>query len=155
MKNENKPERKFDLLKEDQIKKWIENGIDHEAIQFCNEFGKEIAVGKFTTSQIRIFYGEMRRIELAINNNDQNDNDKNDNDKVLKDKEKTAFLMLKPRLAYAEKRNNTVGMQQFRSFFNIAYKYIFNKNSDIPLIYFKNFMYLMEGILAYHKFYEN
>ncbi len=131
-------------LDENKIQKWIASGIDSDAIDFCDWFGKRIAKGELTTSQIRIFYGEMQRIKMRVK----------DEDLSLKDNEKTAFLMLRPRLAYAVKRHKTEGIKEFYKFFTIVYDSIKKCDSENMLKMFKNFMFLFEGILAFHKYYE-
>lgn len=126
------------------IRKWITSGIDSDAIDFCDWFGNQIAKGELTTSQIRIFYGEMQRIKMRVKDEDQS----------LKDSEKTAFLMLRPRLAYAVKRHKNKGIEEFYKFFKIVYDCITKCDSEIKLNMFENFMFLFEGILAFHKYYE-
>jgi len=124
-----------------QVKHWVTTDIDAETLVFADSFGKELAKpidkngrddkeGALTTSQIRTFFGEMRRIEMSGY-----------------EKNKTDFLMLKPKLAYASKRHNKIGIDRFYKFLCEAHPFV---NSEQT---FKNFMRLMEAVLAYHKFY--
>lgn len=88
-----------------------------------------------TTSQIRIAFGEMRRIQQ----------------KGFKD-EIPGFLMLKPKLAYAVKRHDKRGIKEFYKLFSWAYDSVNTKNIADGQKHFKNFMEVMESILAYHKY---
>jgi len=121
------------------IKNWLLTGIDDTAIEFCDKFGKKIVEGKLTTSQIRIIFGELRRIEMRIKDK-----------KILPQNEKTTLLMLRPKLAYAVKRHNNEGIKEFNAFFKIAYDTIVKNNNFTT---FNNLMLLFEGILAFHKYY--
>lgn len=52
--------------------KWIHNGISEEAVNWANKFGEELAsrdgaIKPMTTSQLRKFYGELRRIDTDFN----------------------------------------------------------------------------------------
>jgi len=122
-------------LDKKKIEQWILKGIDKETVEFANGFGEFIANNGLTTSQIRTTFGEMRRIQL--------------NDYV---KEKTAFILLKPKLAYAVKRHGKTGLEKFYELFSIAYDFVDTENDNAGSIHFKNLMNLMEAVLAYHKF---
>lgn len=103
-----------------------------------NEMNEIIRYNKeegLTTSQIRNVFGEMRRIQM----------------KGYKE-EKTSFLLLKPKLAYAVKRHKKQGIQLFYEVFSIAYDAVDTNNYDQGKIHFNNFMNLMEAIIAYHKY---
>ena len=115
-------ENKFDS-------QWITDGITKEAIKFCEKFGKHIKNNGLSTSQIRNVYGELKRIQL----------------KGFK-KEKTSFLLLKPKMAYAAKRAKNSGATDFKKVFDKAFDLIDNSSEK-----YKNFMDIMEAILAYHK----
>jgi CRISPR-associated protein Csm2 len=112
-----------------KITDWIKLGIIKDCIAFADEFGKKIKDGGLTTSQIRNVFGEMRRIQMYGYDN-----------------QKTSFILLKPKLAYAVKRNENNGLKDFFKFFDIAYKSVDSKD------HFKNMMDLTEAVLAYHKF---
>lgn len=114
---------------------WIKNQIDADAIKFANDFGKKIKDGGLTTSQIRNVFGEMRRIQMKDFRN-----------------EISSFLLLKPKLAYAVKRNFNRGLQDFFVFFEKCYNAVDIEDPQTAEKQFKNFMHLMEAVLAYHKF---
>lgn len=88
-----------------------------------------------TTSQIRIAFGEMRKIQMNT---------------YLE--YKTDFLLLKPKLAYAVKRHDKKGLTEFYKLFEMAYDSVNTKNDQEGSKHFENFMQIMEAILAYHKF---
>jgi CRISPR-associated protein Csm2 len=119
-----------------QIKNWIKNKVDKDSVKFANGFGEHIAKSGLTTSQIRIVFGEMRRIQMNEYIN-----------------EKTAFILLKPKLAYAVKRHNSRGLTDFYKFFEIAYDIVDTNDDNTGSIHFENLMNLTEAILAYHKYY--
>lgn len=114
---------------------WISQGIDAKGISFAEQFGTYLKNNRLTTSQIRNVYGELKRIQ------------------VRKDfaKEKTSFLLLKPKMAYALGRDNrNEGLKQFNSVFVKAYSAIDAEAVDAGKK-FNNLVNLMEAILAYHK----
>ncbi len=115
---------------------WIKKGLDRDAVRFADKFGKIIShkFNGISTSQIRNVYGEMKRIQLKGFDN-----------------EKTAFLLLKPKLAYNAGRHKREGMQLFKEFFNKAYDLI--EPGEKGKKQYENLMLLMEAILAYHKAY--
>lgn len=130
-------EDKFESLQvnPETIKKWIVTGIDKSTIVFSNYFGEFFARNGLTTSQIRIVFGELRRIQMNGYT-----------------KEKTSFLLLKPKLAYAVKRNKSNGLTKFYDFFSIAYDAVETEDNKIGEVHFINFINLFESVLAYHKY---
>lgn len=125
--------------------KWIHNGITDEAIQWADEFGRNMSegvdkvIGALTTSQLRKFFGELRRIDTDL-------------DRKIGD-----LPMLKPMLAYAVGRDkNDKGMNKTKigefgkeiSKGLNAIREGEHRKSD-----FKNFVKLFEAIVAYHKYY--
>ncbi|WP_080905427.1 type III-A CRISPR-associated protein Csm2 [Parabacteroides sp. Marseille-P3160] len=113
---------------------WITKGADEQLILFAEKTGKYMAPlykgdrDALSNSQIRNVFGEIRRIQFSGF-----------------DKNKASFYLLKPKVAYAEGRNNTKGMQLFRKVFDESWQYIQNQNDYL------NFCNLLEAILAYHK----
>lgn len=121
---QNAPQKNWN---EEFKEEWISDSISNQTISFCEEFGKFIS-RDLTTSQIRNVYGELKRIQMKGYEN-----------------EKTSFLLLKPKMAYAAKRANKRGVTIFKDVFNKAYDIIDNTKK------YENFMSVMEAILAYHK----
>jgi len=123
---------------------WIKNSLDEKAISFAEEFGKDLTSkdkkekDRLTTNQIRNFFGEVRRIQLKG---------------VLS--EKTAFLLLRPKLAYAAKRAGNISANDFKEVMEKAHKIVMEvENNDEEFEKrFKNYVDLLEAILAYHKAY--
>lgn len=110
------------------VKNWIKQGVDKLAVEFAEKSGKYMQQNGLTTSQIRNFYGEIKRIQMS------------DFEKC-----KTSFCLLKPKIAYAVSRQNNAGIRFFQRFFNEAFPAIDNKKD------FDHFCELMEAMLAYHK----
>lgn len=126
----------------EKIRNWIRNGINNdEPINFADSFGKYIAKNNLTNSQIRNFFGELRRIQLL-----------GYIDLTTQKSQKTAFLMVKPKLAYAVQRHNNKGLRYFFEFFKIASDAVDKSNDQEGAKHFDNLMRLLEAILAYHRF---
>lgn len=107
---------------------WLTEGITKDTVEFTKNFGENLKEGRLSTSQIRNIYGELKRIELKGF-----------------EKEKTSFLLLKPKMAYANSRQRSNGLRDFKEVFDKAYENINDEKS------FLNFMQIMEATLAYHK----
>lgn len=121
---------------ENEIKKWVKSGIDKQTIVFAEGMGKILKKEELTTSQIRNVFGEMRKIQM----NGFND-------------EKSNFLLLRPKLAYAAKRQNAKGMDEFYKLFCIAYDAVDTNDDKGAPKQFDQLLQVMEAVLAYHKFY--
>lgn len=121
-------------------KEWITKQINHETVSWASEFGTELAKNKtdnsgkeirdtkLTTSQLRKFFGEVKR-QQAIGYNP------------------TDFILLKPKLAYAvgrTKKPNTC----LHDFYKVMANAIDTVENEKQ---FKNFIKLFEAIVAYHK----
>ena len=123
-------------------KEWITHRLDNDAISFTNEFGQILVDKKFTTSQIRNYFGEVRRIQM----------------KGLSDSLQE-FHLLKPKLAYAAKRakdksgnrNEETGAEKFKQVMDSAHSAV-DCDKENAGNRFKNFCDFLESILAYHKF---
>lgn len=121
---------------------WITGKLEPESIKYAEEFGKHLCdlqgdrPGRMalTTSQIRNFFGEIKRIQGQGY-----------------DKERTAFLLIRPKLAYAEARilskSGKTRMSDFRKVVEMAHNVVSTSS------HFKNFVDFLEAILAYHKAY--
>ena len=112
---------------------WITQGIDKDGIKFADDFGKFLS-RPLSTSQIRNIYGELKRIQM----------------KGFKS-EKTAFILLKPKLAYATARSNP--LKPFTDVFDSAFDAVDTENLEKGSKSFENLMDFMEAVLAYHKAY--
>lgn len=115
---------------------WIQQGITGSAIAYTELLGEKLVQERFTTSQIRNFYGELKRIQL----------------KGIAD-EKSAFLLLHPKLAYAAKRaekSGGRGANIFKDEILKAHQAVGIDNEGFEKR-FANFCDLCEAILAFHK----
>lgn len=119
---------------------WVKTKIDADTVKFADKFGDFIAAGGkgMTNSQIRNIFGEMRRIQMN----------------GFSQKEKIAFILLKPKMAYAVKRfKENKKLEAFFDFFSIVYDVVAEeKEEKNSQKYFENLMHLMEAVLAYHKY---
>lgn len=109
--------------------------IDDNILKATEEFAKDLCKeenrGKvLSTSQIRRFYGEVKRLQL------------NGYDPV-------GVKMLKPKLAYAAGRSKE--NDKIRLFYNTLSKSIDRINDEGS---FNNFVKMFEAIVAYHKLYN-
>jgi CRISPR-associated protein Csm2 len=135
----------------DKIKNWISTKLDKDSIDFAEEFGKYLCDlrpdrkdpnrfvpdrNALTTSQIRNFFGEIKRIQAKG---------------IEKESAKAAFLLIRPKLAYAEARvlskEKMSRISDFRKVMESAYNGVNTSNS----VTFQNFVDFFEAILAYHK----
>ena len=129
--------------KNDRIpKEEIQNKVTDVTVQFAENFGKYLAVDDYdseplTTSQLRKFFGEVKRQQMMGYN-------------------ETDFTMLKPKLAYAVGRAKQNGKknkaQKIEDFFVVITDAI-DKVLSSPdrAKAFKNFITAFEAIVAYHK----
>lgn len=128
-------------------KEWIQQQITDESVDWSKSFGEYLQSDKnrtkpLTTSQIRKFFGELKRIQA--------DPDRNKED----------IPLLKAKLAYAvgrDKKNdrgrsfNKTKIGEFYEELEKGIDYIRkdeNRNGDLI-----RFVKLIESIVAYHKFY--
>lgn len=126
---------------------WINKGIDKDATKELETFAKSLAsndknaqdritLRAMTTSQLRKFFGEIKRIQAQGFSADTIDD----------------VLMLKPRLAYAVGRDE--GKTKLSAFYQLMSKAIDGIDfTDIEKgkKQFKNFINVLECIVAYHK----
>ena len=120
--------------------KWIESGMTLDIVEWTDSFGKHLATKDakrpMTTGQIRKFYGEVKRIDAAI--------EKHTND----------IPMLKPLLAYAVGRDKASGKNtKIDDFEEELSKAIGAIRLEHIIADYKNFVQIFESIVAYHKYY--
>jgi CRISPR type III-A-associated protein Csm2 len=120
----------------------IQDKVTDATVQFAKRFGdylaeKEESAEPLTTSQLRKFFGEVKRQQMTGYNN-------------------TEFVMLKPKLAYAVGRAKQNGKkfkaQKIEDFYLVMADAIdkVESSTDKPKA-FKNFITAFEAIVAYHK----
>jgi CRISPR-associated protein Csm2 len=114
-------------------KKWITDGITEQTIKWAEGLGKHLTVRDelkpMTTSQLRRFFGEVKRIE--------NDFDRNKED----------IHMLLPMLAYAVGRKNDTKIKDFETEMKAAILAVNNSKDN-----YTRFVKIFESIVAYHKY---
>ncbi|MCL2650333.1 MAG: type III-A CRISPR-associated protein Csm2 [Candidatus Azobacteroides sp.] len=126
---ESAAERTFKELKYNP--EWIKKEADEDLIQFAEKAGKFMVKNGLTNSKIRSIYGEIKRIQMSTF-----------------EKEKSAFILLKPKVAYAfgrEEKNKNGGLHLFKLIFDRCSQDVSDQKS------YQNFCNFMEAILAYHK----
>ena len=110
---------------------WITSAADSALVEYAEKAGKFMAKRGLTNSKIRSIYGEIKRIQMSEY-----------------EKEKSSFILLKPKVAYAVGRDEkNEGLKLFKEIFDLSCTDVTNQKS------FRNFCNLMEAILAYHKAY--
>ncbi len=139
------------------LKTWIETGLDEPGIDYADKLGLDLCDKRskndtypgnnaMTTSQIRNIFGEVKRIQA------KSTADKNQKETKLDDKTKADFMLLRPKMAYAEARvtakSRDSKIKKFREVMDEAHKYV-NGNRDN----LSRFVDFFEAVLAYHKFY--
>lgn len=125
----------------------LTNGIKNQDIELLKEWGKFLSEDtktetvsrdgrrrsetetKLTTSQIRKFFGELKRIQADF------------------DHCKTDIILLDPKIAYAVGRAE--GTSKIEKFYKLMSPLIFEIKEDKAK--FKNFVTIIEAIVAYHK----
>ena len=117
----------------------INDKITDVTVQFAERFGKYLGTDDFdaakkkireklTTSQLRKFFGEVKRQQMQGYN-------------------ETDFVLLKPKLAYAVGRA-TGRDPKIKDLYNVLSNAIDKVQSEKQ---FKNFIKIFEAIVAYHK----
>jgi CRISPR-associated protein Csm2 len=123
----------------------ITGSITGETVKFAEDFAKELNDGNkknsknFTTSQLRKFFGEVKRQQM----NGYNETD---------------FVLLKPKLAYAVGRadKNKEKTKLFYEVLSVAIDEVQKGTTENEKAKrFKNFIQFFEAIVAYHKSVED
>lgn len=119
----------------------IQEKVTDETVRFAEEFGKHLAkeedfAAPLTTSQLRKFFGEVKRQQMMGFH-------------------ETEFAMLKAKLAYAvgrAKQNGRGRAQKIEDLYQVLTQAIDDvlSSADKPKA-FKNFITAFEAIVAYHK----
>jgi len=154
------------LLQKNDVFSWIEKGPDLDIIKKienfggfianvveyeCNDNGNPFITGipprrkvktkdqQLTTSQIRAVFTKLKEIDAKPGN--------------FEDTKKAELLMMKPLVAYAAGRHDKKGIEVFKNYIiNPGIDKIFEATQpDEMNKRFKNFVKLLEAVLAYHK----
>ena len=119
------------------IAKWVtgDEKFSDKTIEWANDFGKKLSDNSdrqnpaMTTSQIRKFFGEVKRIQADFENS------------------KDDVPLLAAKLAYAVGRKRSQKMKDFFDVFYPAIKVINGNRSN-----YDRFVKLIESTVAFHKF---
>lgn len=130
-----------------ELRTWVQGGITKDTIEWAEIFAKDLAKSKsvssdrgrdkiikpMSTTQLRKFFGEIKRIQaMGFDNPDAKDD----------------VLMLKPKLAYAVGRDKgETKLGDFYKQMSIALDAIDIQNTK----HFNNFIKIFEAVVAYHK----
>ncbi|MEZ5040685.1 MAG: type III-A CRISPR-associated protein Csm2 [Saprospiraceae bacterium] len=109
---------------------WITQAgnIDNSVVHWAEETGKKLAEGKLTSSTIRRFFGEMRRIQSNFSKNNED------------------VPMLKAKLAYDVGRKKEPGVKDFYRILSPGIEAVQNNEDN-----FNRFVKIAESIVAFHK----
>jgi CRISPR-associated protein Csm2 len=133
----------------DDLAKIIIKGDTKLLVEKANSFGSDLAidkkkkdergrdrveVAKLTTSQIRNFFGTVKKIES----------------KGFDAEGEREFLLLKPKLAYAAKKAGESKLNYLRDVLTDSIDLVISDEGD-KKEKFRNFCNLFESILCYHK----
>jgi CRISPR-associated protein Csm2 len=111
------------------LAKAVKTGIDNDFIKWADKFGQRIT--KLSTSQIRNIFGSVKKMEMQA------------------DMDLAQVLMLKPRIAYANKRNGLHGLgEELMAAIDAIDE---GKTPEDKEIRFRRFCQGFEAILAYHR----
>ncbi len=134
------------------ISRWLKDGIHQEAIDFAEKFGYCLSMFYWdnpnkpkglSTNQIRNVFGEVKRIEMALQ--------KDEWDKEIE----TSFILLRPKMAYAAKRDKTVPAECLYKIVKASVESVSKQSTDADKKnQFVNFSKLFEAIVAYHRAFE-
>ena len=122
-------------------KEWIQEKIDDCTVNWTQSFGeyltKEDVLNPLTTSQIRKFFGELKRIQA-------------DPEKYAAD-----IPLLKAKLAYAVGRDKSKKgkLSKIKKFYEQLTYGIDSIRTDNKIEDLNRFVKIVESIVAYHKFY--
>lgn len=126
----------------------IANMTASEIVRRAEDTAVQLTRDKLKTGQIRNFYSAITRIRTDFVNSEATESITEK--KELLDKIRTDIIMLKPKIAYAAGRQTAV-RATFYPFVKSSIDGIEKSNFDARSI--KNFLQLVESVVAYHKFY--
>ncbi len=136
-------------INKDDLKKIIVNGDSRLLVDRSEEFGTDLArdfrgndqrgptfkILKLSTSQIRNFYGTVKKIEAR---------EKFENEEIRE------LLLLKPKLAYAAKKEGKTKLVNLKEVLTDSIDLVTSDEGD-KKEKFDHFCDLFESILCYHK----
>jgi len=123
---------------QEEIRKIITDANQAELlVRHAREIGKSLKEQDLKTSQIRAIFGEVRRIEGDW--------------KIRRDRANRSLILLKPKMAYRAKKEETSYNKSVKNLVSVLEKAIDEVNQNDGN--FERFVQFFEAILAYHKAY--
>jgi len=108
-------------------------------VEKAEEIGKDLEKRGLSTSQIRNVFGSLKRMEMRLSD---------ENFKIEK------VALLKPRIAYAEKRHGKGKIHPIKEVIDAGVDEILKESDkEKRKEKFKHFCEFFEAILAYHRFF--
>lgn len=136
-------QRKIEI---DKIHEWMTKGIDFDTDSFAHDFGNELAEEGLSKTQIRNVFGEVKRLEMKVQ-------DKQPNESIRPD-----FVLLRSKFAYAikraESRYNKDMFARYKKVIWAAQEAVLKGSEEDYNVFRKRlirFAQFFEAILAYHK----
>jgi CRISPR-associated protein Csm2 len=126
-------------MKENEVKKWIQNGITVETISAVERFASEITNAEkkaenVSTSQIRQIFTKLKSIEAKGYSGQE-----------------VEFLMLKPMIAYTAGRHKLERLNKLKKVVTAGIDAVTEADKEKQKDHFNNFCRFFEAILAYHR----
>lgn len=127
------------------VRKVIAKDDPKKLVELTNSYGKQLAVARLATSQIRSIFGSVRQMESRWYDDKQRNQGIRD------------LLMLKPKLAYQEARHKSQAVGMLRAMLEPAIDAVIDPGTDHTAEdgndqdRFGRFMEYFEALLAYHK----
>lgn len=133
-------------INEKDIAAIIVDGNAHKLVQEAERFGRELADGRLSKSQIRNAFGTVRQIDAAWKKNLSEEEQRD----LLRE-----ILLLKPRLAYQAKRDRSGTVEPLAKVLSVAIDNVTKTDDFVTQTKrFGAFVDLFEAILAYHTAFE-
>lgn len=135
----NPQQQKDSVLEKDhleQIKKALNEGLKNfNIVETVNKIADTLAKKNLTTSQVRQFYGQIKRIQM-----------------VGLENEIASLMLLVPKLYYNMKRSdNSDGLKGLKEFVETMVKEIDKENQISQKEKFERMVQLTEAFVAFHK----
>ncbi len=115
-------------------------------VEITEKVGEFLCKRDVKVNQFRRFLDAVRRIEIELKEADRK-NDKDKDDTALKEV-RGSIVLLRPKLAYAAGRDKDKKINMLMNVLDPAIKSVAENEKDFPKL-----LRLIEGIVAYHRFY--
>jgi CRISPR-associated protein Csm2 len=114
---------------------------DKELISLAQILGKKAKEGRLQTSQLRAVFGEVRRIEMMLA------------DENKKQQAWYRLRLLEPKMLYraARKESSSEGLQELTAYLKQALQCVLEAPEESRKDCFQRFLDFLEAVVAYHK----